>query len=529
MRTDQDHPRRGGRASRWLGRVVLLVALFVACNAGGVAATTLFPSEADTTNYGARLRLSLDPSGISAIQSPTILGDIRLDFAGPLPAPGVVTQVHVKERITDLLASPNISVSSLQPSSLELEGAARQAAIAMGWRFAVGSLMVALAALSLYAAWRHGFPRPRLVAAVAGAWVASCMATFSVVALTYQPERLETFVTTGVLGTVQRNSDLLEGVETRAEQTTPYLKNLLALSSALQDKYAPQALNAPVAARFLLVSDIHGGNQYAMMKTIVEQEQVDAVIDSGDLVNFGSTTEADAADIFRGIESIGVPYLFVKGNHDGRSDIDRELLDRLAKVPNVVLLQPDTQTYTVQSIHGVRVAGFNDPRWFGDDNRNNAAKQRPATDAFNAAMADAAVPDVVVSHEPAAVEGVDRAGVKVNGHLHKGELDANRIGVGTFTGGGPFSHFLTAEDGQELTGQPSAFDIAAFGGDCRLASLTRYQFRNVIEGRPAYDNVTLINGSRIEETVPADDSAGTARTCGRDVEPTTERIPASPR
>jgi len=219
----------------------------------------------------------------------------------------------------------------------------------------------------------------------------------------------------------------------------------------------------------------------------------------------------------------------VKGNHDGRSDVDRELLDRLAKVPNVVLLQPDPQTYAVQSIGGVRVAGFDDPRWFGDDNRNNAAKQRPATDAFNAAMADTTVPDMVVSHEPAAVEGVERAGVKVNGHLHKAELEGNRIGVGTFTGGGPFSHFLTAEEGQELTGQPSAFDIAAFGEDCRIASLTRYQFRNVIEGRPAYDDVTLINGSRIEETVPAPPSGDTTRTCGRGVEPTTERIPATPR
>ena len=56
-------------------------------------------------------------------------------------------------------------------------------------------------------------------------------------AVGYQPERLDSFTTTGILGTVQRNADLLEGVETRAEQVTPYLKNLLALSAALQDKY----------------------------------------------------------------------------------------------------------------------------------------------------------------------------------------------------------------------------------------------------------------------------------------------------
>lgn len=523
--------------------------LFVACNSGGLAATTLFPGHADTLNYGAELRLSLDPSDVSKIQSPTIFGDIKLDFAGPVPAPGIVAQVRVKERITDLLARPNISVQSLQPGPLELERAARGGAIALGWRFAAGSLVVALVCAGGYAAWRRRRPGPRWTAAVAGVWVTSCLATFAVIGLTYQPERLDSFTTTGILGTVQRNADLLEGVETRAEQVTPYLKNLLALSAALQDKYAPQALDQPVAARILLVSDIHGANQYALMKTIVEQERIDAVIDSGDLVNFGSPAEADAAGLFQGISSLGVPYLFVKGNHDGQSATDRELLDRLAAVKNVVLLEPDDRTYVIESIHGLRIAGFNDPRWFGDDNTGNAAKQKPAAARFNAAMADEAVPDVVVSHEPAAARDVERAGVRVNGHMHASQLEGSRIGVGTFTGGGPFSHFIASDDKNaansddgdvgELTGQPSAFDIATFGTDCRLASLTRYQFRNVIEGRPAYDNVTLINGSRIEQAAPA--AAGPAvadgatpgvapaRTCGPTLEQARERVTVAPR
>ena len=253
---------------------------------------------------------------------------------------------------------------------------------------------------------------------------------------------------------MQRNADLLEGVETRAEQVTPYLKNLLALSAALQDKYAPQALDSPVAARLLLVSDIHGANQYALMKTIVEQERIDAVIDSGDLVNFGSATEADAAGLFQGIESLGVPYLFVKGNHDGRSRRRPGAAGPAGQgAQRRAAASRTRETFVVESIHGLRIAGFNDPRWFGDDNTGNAAKQKPAATRFNDAMADLPAPDIVVSHEPAAAKDVARAGIRVNGHLHATELEGSRIGVGTFTGGGPFSHFIADSPTRLRTGR----------------------------------------------------------------------------
>jgi predicted phosphodiesterase len=518
----------------WLVRLGAALALVAGCIAGGVAATTLFPSSVETANYRAQLRLSVNAEDVSRIHSPTVFGDINLDFAGPLPAPGVLASVQVKQNITDLLAQPKVSIKALEPGPLELANAARDAAVAMGARFAAGALAVALAGVLVYAVWRRGAPRAPRVAAAAVCWALACAVTGLSVWQTYQPDRLETFSTTGILGAVQRNADLLNGVETRAQQTTPYLKNLLALSSALQDKYAPQSLNEPVAARILLVSDVHGAQQYPLMKTIVEEEQIDAVIDLGDLLNFGSVTEGETVGLFKGIASLGVPYLFVRGNHDASAAGDTAVLERLARVPNVVLLQPDADTYVEQSIHGIRVAGFNDPRWFGDDNRNNAAKQRPAAEAFTAAFAQRPVPDLVVSHEPGAVRDLERADLRAHGHLHSDQLEDNLIGVGTFTGGGPFSHFLDGGADEELTGQPSAFDVAVFGQDCQLTSLTRYQFRNVIEGRPAYDDVTLINGSRIEKPAPVDETdpegaQPAERTCSSASGISGERIPATAR
>ena len=50
-----------------------------------------------------------------------------------------------------------------------------------------------------------------------------------------------------------------------------------------------------------------------------------------------------------------------------------------------------------------------------------------------------------------------------------------------------------------------------FNQTCDLASLTRYTFRNLIQGRPAYDNVSVINGKTIATREPDE------RTCRTDL------------
>ena len=55
----------------------------------------------------------------------------------------------------------------------------------------------------------------------------------------------------------------------------------------------------------------------------------------------------------------------------------------MAQVPNVVLLQDPDGAHRELSFHGLRITGFNDPRYFGDDNEDPAGKQAPAVDAYN--------------------------------------------------------------------------------------------------------------------------------------------------
>ena len=496
--------RVGGRRLRGL---LTVAALTVGCAAGGVAATRLAPATADTLHYSAQVQLSLDPRDSTRLTARTLFGDIDVGFTGL--APGIEVTPQVKASIADVLSRPGVTVSNLQPGPLELNAAIRHTARDVGLRFALGALAVGALGLGASALARRRRPRPAALAGAAAAWVIACAATGVGIWQTYQPDRQHEFTSTGVLGTVQRNQSLLSDVEARTAQVTPYLRNLIALSSALQDKYSPSELNQPVALRVLLVSDLHAGNQYALMRTIVEQEDIDLVVDTGDLVNFGTVAEGQASGMFAGIASLPVPYLFTRGNHDATSATDHAILDRLATLPNVVLLQPEPDEYTVVDAGGIRIGGFNDPRWFGDDGKRSKDKQQPAKKAFEAAFAQEPSLDLLVSHEPWAVQDVPRADVAVNGHMHTPDLEGNRIQAGTFTGGGPLTHFVGQENGEELVGQPSAFDVLAFGQTCRLTSVTRYRYRNVIEGRPAYDDVSLLNGSRIDTAADPD------RTCTR--------------
>jgi predicted phosphodiesterase/hypothetical membrane protein len=499
--------------------VLAVIGLVTACGVAGTSTTAVAPATAQTRHYQASVALDPNPLRSGELVATTAFGDLRLEFQGV--APGIRAVPQVKANITDVLSRPGVSLSSLRPGPEELSAAIRDVALAVMLRFTLGAGAVVVLVLGGYAVLRRRRPPAALVAAGLVAWVTSTALIGGSIYTTYQPDRQETFTSTGVLGTLQRNQGILSDVEARATQVAPYLRNLIALSTALQQKYDAAPLESDTSLRVLLVSDIHAGNQYDLMRTIVQEEGVDVVVDAGDLVNFGTVEEGAATDLFRGIASLGVPYLFVRGNHDANSATDTALLDRLAQIPNVILLEDGAGDYTEVTVHGVRIRGFNDPRWFGDSGTGSPAKQAPAREAFTAAYAGRPAADLVVSHEPWAVEGL-AGGVLVNGHMHSVDLEGNRVQAGTFTGGGPFTHFLADSGGEELIGQPSAFDVLTFGTDCRLASLTRYRYRDVIEGRPAYDGVSLVNGRRVDGR-----EADPARTCSVDSPLTTASVPAA--
>src|SRR5664280_3377674 len=257
----------------WVTRGMELLVLVFAVSLGGLSATSLFPTTVQTDHYRAEVRLSALPTFTSTIHSPTSFGDLDLQFTSPYLAPGVDATVQVRETITSLF-DRHMSIQSLQPSSKEISDALGSGVTQLALKFAGGVLVVGVAAITLIAYARRRRPTARQVVSVGVAGLLALGGTGLGIRGTYQPDQLTSFRTTGLLGTVRSNAGLLAGVEARAQEATPYVTNLLALSAALQAKFVPADITKPAAARFLLVSDIHGANQYPLMKRIVDQEKI---------------------------------------------------------------------------------------------------------------------------------------------------------------------------------------------------------------------------------------------------------------
>ncbi|MCM0676278.1 metallophosphoesterase [Micromonospora phytophila] len=117
---------------------------------------------------------------------------------------------------------------------------------------------------------------------------------------------------------------------------------------------------APGTTRVLHVSDMHlNPTGWQLIRTVVEQFDIDVVIDTGDITDWGSEPEASF------VGSIGLlrkPYVYIRGNHDSG-----KTAAAVARQPNARVLSNSTTT-----IAGLTIAGIGDPRFTPDKNTSPA-------------------------------------------------------------------------------------------------------------------------------------------------------------
>jgi len=173
--------------------------------------------------------------------------------------------------------------------------------------------------------------------------------------------------------------------------------------------------------RILHVSDLHlNPASWGLIRTVVQTFDIDAVVDTGDMVDWGSAAETNYVSSIR---SVGVPYIYVRGNHDSgiiQSAVGRE--------KNAIVLDNKITT-----IDGLTIAGIGDPEFTPDKTTTEVPLNaddpgsNPLTTAGNqlaqTIRAGGKPVDFAMVHDPAMagpLSGV--VPLVLAGHLHKREV-----------------------------------------------------------------------------------------------------------
>lgn len=343
------HPRTR-RVLLLLGRGTVLV--LIAAVGGWIGAALAPPTTAYVGPLTAEIRVvpSVHP-GVRLLLPPA--GRVEFDtHSGPLSIQAQVSEVDL-EGAKDLIDSP-AGLMALERSGPEaLRSAVIHASVVMLLCALLGAVVLSL--LWYRRRWLRTLE-------VAGAMLALVVGLGAVTGLTFDADRFASPRFTGLLsqapyvaGSATSLADRLESYRSGLADVVQGVTSLYATAGQLPG--GPLTSSADVTT-LLHVSDIHlNPLAFDLIDRLVEQFDVDAVIDTGDIVTWGTPVESRTLSR---IEDVGVPYVFVRGNHD--SAVTQAAV---ATNPNAVVLDGD-----VAEVAGVTIAGIGDPKFTPDETQN---------------------------------------------------------------------------------------------------------------------------------------------------------------
>lgn len=456
------HPRLQHPALRRARTVVAVLLVTLAGMWLGNAA--LGHVDAQVGPAQARFQASADLSGGVGVRVPP-LGAIDLpSHQGPLRVSAEVRRldaVAARQLVDDpalLTALPQQLTDDVQQALIRLVIVASLVAVA-------GAVLLGLLAFrSLHRALACGATAVGLIFVSAG-----------VGAATLREDALEEPRYSGLLASAP---SVIGSAEDIAGNFTRYGDQLSKLVGNVSRLYAaattlPLLPESGTATKVLLVSDIHlNPAAWPVIRSTVQQYEIDIVVDAGDLTDHGSSLE----DAFAApISTLGVPYVFVRGNHDSTST-ERAV----AAQDGATVLQG-----AVVEVAGLRFLGSGDPRFTPDQStrlpgedenaRVEAAADLLATTASDAAAAAEPV-DIAVVHDPVGGRRLDGAvPLILSGHTHQREVSTLEGGSTLFVQGSTGGAGLRALEGEE----PTEVDLSVLYIDSDTNRLR------------AYDDITL--------------------------------------
>lgn len=433
--------------------------------------------------FQSEMSLTPSASGSTVVAIPP-LGELQLDtHDGP---------VRLGVRITQLRDEAARTIVA-DPESLRGLGDEVNADLRSG----VQSLVVRTVLVTVAGAALLGllvFRRWRATLAAAGAGLASLVVAGAISAATFDDTSLAEPRYTGLLASAPTAVGDVRDIVERFDAYQLQLGRLVANVSELYSVTSALPVFTPDddTVRLLFVSDLHlNPGAFDVIESVAEQFRVDAVLDAGDINDWGSAAEARYV---AGISRLDVPYVWVRGNHD--SSLTQAAV---ARQPNAVVLDGPE----IVEVAGVRMLGQGDARFTPDKTtRDDDAPTEVITAVGNAlreALEDEPTPpDVVLLHDPiAAGPLLGEVPLVLAGHRHE-RLVETVDGTTVFIQGSTGGAGLRALEGED----PTPVMLSVLYLDRESGRLQ------------AYDDITLgglgVSDARISRTVVAEPEEATA-------------------
>ncbi|MEP7055925.1 MAG: metallophosphoesterase [Actinomycetota bacterium] len=450
-------PRTTARfLAKWLA--VILVALLgasIGIGLGAHVSSRLGP-------FDATLSLRSSASGGTVVQVAP-LGEIRLrTHRGPLAVHASIDQLRPAEA-DRIVRDPSTLASIEGDIARDTQRAVRELVLRAFIFGAIGA-----AAMTALVVRR---PLPVLVGLLAALLVMVGGGIAS--AATWDPKSLAEPRYSGLLSrapaAIGDAKDILSRFSEYRAQLSALVLNvsrLYAAGSTLPNFSADESI-----VRVLHVSDIHLNPQaFDLIQQLVQQFKIDVIADTGDIADWGTDLESGTA---RDIGPLGVPYVFVRGNHDSGATENA-----VRAQPNAVVLDGDGRT-----VAGLRFFGIADPRFTPDKRSDDSTStQKEIMAKFAQHLKDALAqqdppPQIVLTHDPSAAALLKGPGPLVlAGHLHEHkqiDQEGTTILVEGSTGGAglrglegekptPLSASILYFE--RATGRLAAYDTVTLGG-----------------------------------------------------------------
>lgn len=396
--TVTDHP-----AVHVVGRWLLIAAVALV----GAVAGLLLNGRVDHDVGPFRAEFAITPSwtGQTEVQIPP-LGSLILDSHD---APATLT-VRLDEldpkRTRALISDPRAVERASRTAVTDVESGMKRLAITAGGSALLGALL--LSAL----VYRR---EVRRIAGVGAVVIGMLAGTGGLAYATFDPRSIEEPRYEGLLTNAPAVVGDARRIANRYSEYRAELQRLVLNVSKLYTTASTLPVYEPDAGsiRVLHVSDLHlNPTAFDLISTVATQFNVDVVVDTGDMTDWGSEREGQL--YASGVGKVDAPYVYVRGNHDS-SAIEQAVSEQ----DNAIVLDNHVGT-----IAGLTFAGIGDPRFTPDksqtDEYTKAGLKLYAQELVKTIESKHQQVDVGLVHDPIVASALDGVTpVILAGHTHE--------------------------------------------------------------------------------------------------------------